>query len=176
MYKHFKYKFYSTLFLVFFFISNLYAKEPLMATLVNIHSNDTQEFKINKSRFSCSPYGVITIDRLFTESKADSVCRKSISAFYTKRKDLQYYVHGIFNIYQLYNLKFEDEKCIINVSGEKSLSEILLDKGLAIKKPGALHREYDFYLYKAERKARIQKRGLWGENIFQECASYIYVK
>ncbi len=176
-YKYYNYNssFYFILVLLSIFVNNLYAKEPLMAILLQVKSNTTQEFKVNQNSFSCSPYGVITLEDLYKRTKADSVCRKSILAFYKKRKDLKYYVHDMLSIFQLYSLRFEDKKCILNVSGEKSLSEILLDKGLAIKEPGALQREYNFYFYKAEQKARIQKKGLWEENIYKECASSIYI-
>lgn len=167
-------KFYFTFFL--FYFSSLSAQEPLMATLVNIVSNETQEFKIINNKFSCTPYGIITLDKLYMNADVDSICRKSILHFYEKRKDLQYYVHKKLNIFQSYSLIFKDNKCIINVSGEKSLSEFLLEEGLALKKKGILNKEYNFYFYKAEETAKVLKKGLWADNISKVCASSMEVK
>ncbi len=159
-------KFCISIFLSFF---PLNAQEPVMATLISIISNDIQEFKIKNYKFFCSPYGIISIDRLYINAKPSSVCRESIFEFYQKRKNLKYFLYEKLHLMQSYSIRFKDETCIISMSGEKTLSEFLLDEGLAFKKQESLDPEYDFYFYKAQKIAKALKKGLWSENISQVC-------
>ncbi|WP_455756406.1 thermonuclease family protein [Sulfurimonas sp.] len=150
------------------------AKEPTIAILTNIISNDIQQFKIGDYQFYCKPYGVFTIDELYKEAKLDSTCKKTISSFYAKRKDLLHYAESKMKIMQSYPLKYKNNRCIINVEGEKSLSEFLLQEGLALKKPKLEDKEYEYYLFKAQYEAKITKKGIWKKNIIRECVSNIY--
>ncbi|MDQ7045687.1 MAG: hypothetical protein Q9M32_07230 [Sulfurimonas sp.] len=144
-----------------------------MATLVNITSNEIQEFKIGNYKFKCTPYGIYTLEELYRNSPNTSQCRKSISNFYKKRMDLRYFSHTKFITLQSYSLIFKQKKCIINVAGEKSYNEFLLDTGLGIKVPEKLDKEYDFVFHRSQREAKLSKRGLWGFNIAKECTSSI---
>ena len=153
---------------------NLIAKEPTIATLVNIVSNDTQQFKIGNYQFDCKPYGILTIDELYKEAKLDSTCKETISSFYTKRKDMLHYTESKMKIMQSYPLKFKNNRCIISIEGEKSLAEFLLQEGLAVKKPKLKDKENEFYLFKAQYEAKITKKGIWGKNIIKECIANIY--
>ncbi len=172
-----KYCTYCFIYIVYlFYSSSLYAKEPIMATLTNIISNETQEFRIKNYKFICKPYGIVTLERLYINAKPDSICRKSILKFYAKRKNLQYYLYDKLNVMQLYSVIFKEKKCIVNINGEKSLSEFLLDEGLALKKKGLIHNEYKFYFDKAQKIARLLKKGLWADNISNKCASSIHIR
>jgi len=152
------------------------ASEPTLASLVNVISNDIQRFKINNYQFNCEPYGIITLEELYKESSFDTVCKKSIYEYFTKRPDLTYFVAKKMHTFQLYNIKVMGEKCIVNIDGEKSLSEVLLEEGLAVRKPLLRNEEYHYYFYKSELKAKISRKGIWESNIMKECIADIYKK
>ena len=168
------YKFFYIFIFLFIFLQTLTAKEPTLMTLVNIVSNDILEFNYINKKFSCLAYGVITIDKIYREAQKDSICRNSIAKFYNKRKDLIYYTNSKMKIYQLYPIVLkENNTCAINIAGEKTLSEFLLENGLAVKKTLFKDKEYAYYFYQAEQKAKANKEGIWKENIARECASYV---
>jgi endonuclease YncB( thermonuclease family) len=64
----------------------------------------------------------------------------------------------------------------VNIFGEKSLSELLLEKGLAVSKPGFNDKIYKFYFDKAEEKAKSERIALWDEGVSKECRAYIHVE
>ena len=149
------------------------AKEPVIATLVNIISNEIQDYKIGNYKFRCPPYGVYTLEELLRNSKPDSVCRSSIQQFYKKEQALRNYAHKKLYVQQSYSILFKDEKCIVNVAGTKTYSEFLLDLGLGVKVPSKLDERYDSYFLKAQSKAKNAKRGLWSVGIAKKCATSI---
>jgi len=165
------YKLLNIFLLSFLLNSLLCAKEPVLVTLVKIISNEKQEFKIGNYNFTCTPYGVRTIEELSRNSKSDSMCRKSISKFYKKHPNLEYFTLKKLKVLQSYSLIFIDGKCIINTAGEKSLSEFLLDEGLAVKIPDSLDQEYDSYFHKSQLEAKVMKKGILKWNITKECIS-----
>ena len=166
------------LFNIFIFLllssHTLLAKEPFLATLVNVVSNDILEFTYENKKISCFTYGVITIDQIYRKADKDSSCKKSIEKFYNKRKDLIHYTSSKMKVYQLYPIIFKkDNKCIINIVGEKTLSESLIEKGLAVTKNLFKDKEYAYYFEHAEKKSKVNKEGIWNENTIQNCASYM---
>ena len=161
---------------IFIFLINLQAKEPTIAFLNNIISNEMQELSIGVYSFVCVPYGVVTLEELYRTSKDASLCKKSIIDFYKKNKDLEFYVYKKMDIGQSYSIVFKEKQCLINVAGEKSYSEILLDKGLAFKAPKRLEKEYEYTFYKAQREAKMFKKGIWANSVTQNCISSIYIR
>ncbi len=152
----------------------LVAKEPTMALLINIESNDLQEFKVGNYSFQCKPYGVLGLDELYKESSFNSICKESIKKFYKKRKDLQYYTMSKLHVMQMYSIEFRGDRCIINAVGGKSLSELLLQEGLAVRQPFVKDEEYEYYFDKYQNEAKLAKKGVWKENITRECVANIY--
>ena len=172
-------EFYMPKILIFFVLmlyltQTLFSKEPVMATLINIESNSVQQFEIGNYKFNCKAYGVIGIEELYDNKMLNTTCKASILKFYKKRADLKYYVESKLNIEQLYRIKFRDDRCLISTSGEKSLSEFLLEEGLAVRKPLLKDKEYEYYFYKSELNAKMLKKGIWKENITRECVASIY--
>ena len=161
--------------LVLFFTNSLMAKEPFIAILVNIESNDLQQFTKSNYKFSCYQYGVLSIDELYRKSGFDSSCKESIKGFYNKQKDLKYYTHSKMKVMQAYSIDLKDNnRCIVYASGGKSLSESLLEEGLAVLKPGFKDEELGSYFHKSQLKAKMQRKGVWRDNITKECISDIY--
>jgi len=162
--------------LMVFLAQSLLSKEPTMAILQDIESNDIQHFKFGNYQFTCLAYGVLSIDELYRESALDSKCQESINGFYNKRADLKYYTNSKLKVMQLYNVEFKDSRCIIYTSGGKSLSEFLLEEGLAVIKPLFKDEEFQYYFLKAQKKAKMSRNGIWAKNITRECISNIYNK
>jgi hypothetical protein len=150
------------------------AKEPSMAFLVSIKSNGIQIYRKENYTFECSAYGVLSIDELYNDSLLNDVCKKNILKFYKKRPDLKKYIYSKLNVMQMYNVQIKKDGCIVNISGGKSLSEFLLDEGLAVVKPFTKDEEYDYYFKQSQLEAKIQKKGIWKENITKECVANIY--
>ena len=169
-------KIFNIFILLLLFTYSLSSKEPTMATLVNIESNDIQQFRIGDYQFNCLPYGVIGIDELHRESAFNSSCKESIKGFYDKRADLKYYTNSKLSVMQSYSIEFKNNRCIVFASGGKSLSEFLLEEGLAVRKPFFKDEEFEYYFYKSQSKAKMQRKGVWKENITRECISNIYKK
>lgn len=167
----------NSIFLFFFLFSTLLgAREPLLSTLVTIVSNEVHEFKNGNYKYTCTPYGINTLEELYRNAKKDSECQKSIQSFYKKKPNLLHYSYQKFNVFQSYSMIFKNKKCLISVAGEKSFSEFLLEEGLAIKVPTKLDQEYDFLFLKVQGEAKREKKGLWSVNIAKECASSIDAK
>lgn len=163
--------------LVLFFTQSLVAKEPLMALLMNVQSNDVQQFKINNYKLNCSAYGVLSIDELYRKSGFDSKCKESIKGFYEKRAELKYYTSSKLNVMQSYSIELKnDNKCIVYASGGKTLSEFLLENGLAVLKPLFKDEEFKYYFNKSQQNAKMKRKGIWQDNITKECISDIYKK
>jgi hypothetical protein len=157
-----------------FISNNLSATEPVLATLNTIYSNEIQKFAIGNYTFDCRPYGVLTLENLYNTSEIDSSCRKSIDKFYTKNPILQQYVLRLLKYRQNYHLEIRNTECIIFANGEITLSELLLHKGLAVLKPTFKDEEFDNKYLSTQAKAKREKKGLWGENIYESCVAELY--
>jgi len=156
------------------FSHTLFAKEPFLARLVNVVTNDIQEFEVANTRFTCAAYGIIAIDEIYRRAEEGSTCKKSIAKFYKKRADLRHFISRKLHIYQYYSLlRKENNRCAINIAGEKTLSEFLIEEGLAVKKPLFKDREYSYYFYRSEQNAKDKSKGIWKENIVKNCMEYI---
>ena len=149
--------------------TELCAKEPLLATLNTTLSNEIQKFTIGSYTFECKVHGVITLETLYNSSKVDSRCQKSIDKFYIKNPKLKYYVDSILKYKQKYHIEIKNRECIIYANSQITLSELLLKEGLALKKPRFKDEEFYFYFSLAQRKAKIEKKGLWNEKIRTNC-------
>lgn len=158
----------------FLIVLCLDAKEPLLARLEDIVSNETQKFGLENYTFECKPYGVLSIEALYNSSKRDSICQKSIDKFYIKNPKLKQYVNRLLKYKQLYHLEIKNAECIIYAKGQMTLSELLLYNGLAIKKPLFRDREFESYFTAAQRKAKMKKKGLWDTDIFTSCVEELY--
>ena len=142
-----------------------------MAILKNITTNSRQEFNIKNYNFYCEPYGITTLERMYENAQNGSKCRESIDSFYRKNPDLKYFTDGILKTEQMYHIEFKDKMCVIYARGQKSLSELLLENGLAVNKRILNDEEFNFTFKKAESNAKLLKRGMWSEKIDKECAT-----
>ena len=166
-------KFFSIFIFLILCFNALLAREPFLATLMKVSSNDIQIFKYGSIEFICTTYGAITIDEIYKYADKTSRCKKSIDLFYKKEKALRYYTNSKLKVYQLYSLIIkEDHRCLINISGEKTLSEFLIEEGLAVKQPDFNDKEYNYYFEMSEKKAKEGLAGIWANNIMKDCSAY----
>ena len=167
---------FSPIFTLFIITQNflyLEAKEPNLAILKNIDSNDFQRFSIKNSSFTCEPYGVLTLEEIYKKSKKDSVCRKNIEKFYLQNRDLLYYSESFLKVGQTYHIEFKSSKCIVYAQGQTTLSQLLLRKGLGVKKLRFKDEEFDALFSDSENSAKATKKGLWRSDIRRSCTAAI---
>jgi len=157
------------LILLFFIIFSLNAKEPILARLTNVVANDIQRFSIGNSSFICEVYGVVSIEKVLRDKSSNSICVNSLIDFYKKNAQLQYFTNQILEPQQRYSIEFKKDKCIIYAKGQKTLSEILLEEGLATVELGFKDKEYRYAFKKAQIRARVAKKGMWSNSIRQKC-------
>ncbi len=157
-----------------FSLSCLSAKEDTLAILTNVTSNGVQKFNIGNSTFLCDAYGVLTLEKLYENSNIDSKCQDTIKNFYKKYPPLKYYTESVLSVQQMYHIEFKNQECVVYAKGQKILSEILLEEGLAVKNPLFKDQEFGYAFDKAQLNARFHKRGLWQEEILGACVDSLY--
>ena len=74
----------------------------------------------------------------------------------------------------MYHIEFKNQECILYALGEKTLSELLLENGLAVCKPIFRDEEFKYLFYKAQLKAKTNKYGMWKENFINDCIAELY--
>lgn len=162
------------IFFIFISFSSLDAKEPFLAILKSVPSNDTQIFTLQKATFTCQPYGVVTLEELYARAGENSQCYEAIIKFYKKNAKLQYYSEDIFHTMQRYHVQMKENRCIIYASGQITLAELLLKNGLAILKPFFKDDEFRFVYRRAQQIAREEKRGMYKDAIVSKCITELY--
>jgi len=162
----------------FFFIVNLslYAKEPTLAILRSVQTNEYQRLSIGMYEFICRPYGVITIDELYNKAEPNSECKQSIQSYYKKKPLEKYYSQSLLKIRQVYHIEFRQNMCLLYANGKMSMSELLLKKGLALNIPNFADEEFKHSFENAQKYARSNKKGLFKENIEKKCIPYLNKK
>lgn len=156
---------------VFFLLCsfNYFAKEPTMGILQELHSNTKQIFSIQNSTYKCDAYGVLEPMELLQSNVINTLCKKKIQKFYISNPHAANFSKGKLDLFMTYHLEFVKEECLLFASGELTLSELLLREGYSLLDPKLQDEEY-LYLYKnAQKVARFEKRGIWGEESMEEC-------
>lgn len=156
---------------VFFLLYSLsiFANEPTMGMLQEIHSNTKQIFTIQNSRYRCDAYGVLEPAELLESEVMSGLCKEKIKTFYKANPYAKHFSDRKLYLFMTYHLEFVKEECLLFASGEVTLSELLLREGLAVLDPKLKDEEYT-YLYKnAQKIARFERRGIWEEVRMEEC-------
>jgi len=153
---------------------SLHAKEPMMAILQNVISNEMQKFTFGNYSFVCEAYGVVSLEKLYENSQNNSTCQESIKSFYKKNPYLQYYIESILKSQAMYHVELKEKGCVIYVQGKKTLSEVLLEEGLAVNQPSFEDEEYNYSFLKLQQRAKNNKKGVWSEDILRSCVDSLY--
>ncbi len=147
------------------------AKEPTLAILRTVISNNNQIFNIGNYNFNCKTYGVISIEELKFANEDNEICQDSIKRLYRKNISLKYISLRLLDLRQMYHIEFKNDECLLYSNGQKTLSEILLEEGVAVLKPRFKDREFRYSFHKAQNRAKYEKKGMWSENIPGRCLS-----
>jgi endonuclease YncB( thermonuclease family) len=86
------------------------------------------------------------------------------------------FIYDLLATEQSYHYEIRDNECILYARGKKTLSEILIDKGLAMKKPFLKDDEFFGSFYRAESYAKRNKLGMWNGRVMIDCAGQLYKK
>jgi hypothetical protein len=161
-------------FIFFLFTHFLFANEPTLAKMVWVDSNELQKLSIANTSFFCSPYGIVSLDKLYKRSELNSECKAKIKLYYQYHPQDLYFANTLFKRGQRYHLEFKQDSCVIYAQGQYSLSELLLKAGLAVRKPNFNDREFKASFYKAQEIAIKNRNGLWKDDLVRNCLSEIY--
>ncbi len=162
------------LLLQLFISTMLSAKEPTLVTLNAVLSNGVQKFTLGNYSFYSRPYGILTLQNLYENASLNKGCKKTLENFYAKNPLLEHFSSEYLKIKQLYHIEFKGDRSVVYVKGEKSLAELLLEKGLAVVKP-LFHDDEFIYAYnKAQLNAKMAKKGIWKESAIVQCINALY--
>jgi len=151
------------------FCSRLFASEPFVATLDAVISNKIQLFHSGNYDFYCEAYGVLDVEDILSHSLKNEVCMVAVLDLYTKNLNLKYFTENFLHIQQNYVVELKKNGCVLYASGQKTLSEVLLENGLAIKPMNFKDKEFRYSFLKAQRKAEFEKKGIWRDTIKGKC-------
>ncbi len=176
MLKYFMDKIIFFLILQTFLLTNILAQEPSLATLKNVHSNTLQKFIKGEYSFYCLPYGVLTIEDLYQNGSINMQCKKQLQLFYKQNPLDEYFASKLLKVEQKYHVDFREQRCIVYASGEKTLSELLLENGLAVVKPLFQDDEFLYSYNRAQLGARVAKKGVWNYSALVTCINALNKK
>ena len=159
------------LFFLFFLHSCVLAKEPYLMELITIYDNGNYLFQHKKSTYLCSPYGVITLDKIYQQKSLNATCKKAIGEFIVSNAKLANYVYYRLKVREFYHIEFKNSQCLIFSKGQKSFSKELLLVGMAIIDPKLKDEIYSYKFRKAQQSALDAKRGLWKNYKVKTCVS-----
>jgi len=158
------------LFILFLLSISLNAKEPVMAILKNVYTNDEQQFTYMNYSFLCQPYGIVSLEDIYRNPKVSVVCKKKIIKFYIKNPNLKYFSARLMDISQMYHIEVKENlRCLIFANGMRTLSEELIRNGLAIKKPYLKDEIYGYKFDIAQKRASFYKLGLHKDSVLKNC-------
>lgn len=161
--------------IIFFLLIQLNAKENIIAELISIPSNSLQIFKIKSQHLQCSSYGVLTLGEILLYKKINLVCKKKINTYFLHHQKMLSFTHRKLNIRAFYTLVLKkNHKCILYAKGQKSLSELLLENGLAIIRTNFYNDEFKYEFLEAQNYAKYHKLGIWSNNTLTICALGLY--
>ncbi len=152
----------------------LSAEEPIVAKYESAISNETQRFSIGTYSFLCKPYGVITLESLYSNPSTNSICKQNIQRFFIRNPLDVFFAQKYLFTEQYYHIVFKKEWCVVYLKGRTTLSELLLKHGLGIIQPNFRDKEFMSLFNGAQRSAKDLKIGLWRDNIVKNCLGEIY--
>ena len=161
-------------FLFFIYLLSLSAQEPTLAKLLTSNTNEFQRFSIANTSFICRPYGVLSLDQLYKQSSLKSQCKEKIQSYYLANPQDYYFLQNLLKRGQWYHIEFKKESCVVYAKGQYSISELLLLRGLAVRKPNFRDLEFKASFYKAQKIARAKKVGIWKDEIVKSCLDEMY--
>ncbi len=151
------------------FCSTVFAERSVRMTLNSILANDSLIFSLKRNHFNCYPYGVIVLEKFYRDDKVSLTCKKNYQQFQQKNPKLYFFAYYHFHVKQNYMVELKKEGCLVFSKGQKTYSEFLLEKGLAIIDPKIKNEKYKNYFFYAQQRAKRNKKGIWGDSAMQKC-------
>ncbi|MBU0631884.1 hypothetical protein KKA17_04495 [bacterium] len=152
---------------IFFYALNIQAID--IAELKKVYSNDMQEFSIGMNSFTCKPYGVVTLEQALANKDLMPACKQRIENYLSANPLKKYFIQMGLHVRQNYHIEFKNTKCAVYAYGEKTLSEALLEQGLAIKEANFNDDEFRYLFVKAQNRAKNSHAGVWSDADLQSC-------
>jgi hypothetical protein len=162
------------LFIIFFLAYGLFAQPFVIAKLNAVPSNSLQIFTLHAQEISCVPYGVLTLGMIRKYRKINSVCREKIDRYISQHPNRSFFASMHLYLKAYYTLKLHPKGCLLYARGQKSLSEMLLEEGLAVIAPGFSDEEFLALFQRAQNRAKYAKRGVWSTDTLEICALGLY--
>ncbi len=156
------------------FVSFLDATEPKIMILDRIHNNGEYTFRYRQSLYVCKPYGVWTLDMVYTKQGMGKVCKKALKRFIISNPKLHNFAKYRLHREQSYHVERKKNGCVIFLAGKKTFSEELLSAGLAIKEPFFNDEECNVYFHHATQNAKLHRRGIWQDIRLQNCIAEFF--
>ena len=145
-----------------------------LAFLSAINREGTPLLRSGNTLFECHSYGILSLNELMKREEISTSCREELLK-YEKQNPLDLnYVFRHLRIEQKYHYEFIQNECILYSSGQVSFAEKLLQKGFAVMLP--LFKD-DIWFYRhstAQKFAKIEKRGIWKNNLVSLCIAELY--
>ncbi len=163
-------KFHLIILVVFYFMNNPLNAEPILGILKTVHNNNMFEFSINSNRFRCKNYGIIMIDEV---NNLENTCKKRLIDFKIEHPQYSYFSQMHLKRYQQYHLNIIDGKCILYSQGRKSLSELLLENGLAIRDSKEKNSLLEYKFKRAQFRAKKEKKGIYSDSVLRSCINVL---
>jgi hypothetical protein len=161
-------KLYALILLVFCGVAH--AKEPTIMILDRIFYNDMHLFHKAQQFYICQPYGVLTVDILIRQQKKlTTSCQNALQKLMIKEPMLKYFAREKLYIGQSYHVEVLKEGCLIFSQSQRTYSEQLLKRGLAIMDPKMKNEEYFGYFTTAMQYAKNHKKGIWQDSQVETC-------
>jgi len=168
-------KLYMNKILIIFFLilSSLSASEPMIVMLEGVYNNKFQKFSYYNKTFFCKAYGVLSLEDVAMKNKDNQTCVDAIISLYRNNPNLKYYSLGILKNKQRYRVEMKsDGSCLLYARGKSTLSELLLENGLALLKPNFRDKELKYRFKKAQLRAKITDKAIWSQKIKMKCLSF----
>ena len=106
-------------------------------------------------------------------SSLENTCKKRLIDFKAEHPEYSYFSEQHLKQYQQYHLNIIDGKCILYSQGRKSLAELFLENGLAIRDRKEKNSVFDYKFKRAELRARKEKRGIYSDAILRSCINVL---
>ena len=162
-----------TIFLLMIFFT-LNAESIQIAELRKVYSNDMQKFSIGMTSFICQPYGIVPLEEVLANQALTPTCKQEIEKYYLENPTKKYFIEMALYLRQNYHITFNQRRCIVYAFGQKTLSEALLEQGLAIIQTNFNDDEFRYLYTKAQERAKRRNAGIWSDEKLQACITGIY--
>ncbi len=154
--------------LLLIFATTLYG-EMSVGILTSIDMNSKQTLLNRNTTIVCEAFGVIPLEKMVENGASPEECRKHIGEFYRTHPHKKVFAKEHLYIQQTYHYEKIGQGCILYANGAETLSEMLLENGLALIDPAFNNSEWNGRLKKAQTGAQSSKTGLHDTLIQKFC-------